>query len=105
MNPLLAFAVLYGVAVKNPVPCGNNVHGSSNVTFLCYQTDSQSHFVEFTDEKKAIRFVHNLRPYNRKDVFDIRIADGQKFIYNMTVYTYVKVDGKWQLINTHEVDE
>jgi hypothetical protein len=104
MNPLLAFAIYYGVALKTIIPCGNNVHGSPNVKFTCAEVQSQSHFVEFLDEDKALRFVHNLKPYNRSNSNDPRIEDGKRFIYDMTVYTYTKIDGKWTQINKHEVD-
>jgi len=104
MNPItLIFAVYYGVAVKTVVPCGNNVK-NPNVSYVCAEIQSQSHFVEFIDQDKALRFVHNLRSSNRQDGNDPRIEEHKPFIYGMTVYTFMKIDGKWTQINKHEVD-
>ena len=103
MNPLLAFAVMYDIGIRTPVPCGNNVHGSSNVTWFCYDATYQPHFVDFYDEAKALKFVNNLKPYNHTDIFDKSIVDNQRFIINMTVYTFIKVDGEYKLIDTHKV--
>src|SRR5216684_5973346 len=101
MNPIFIWAILYTISVRTPIPCGPNVHGSSNVSFSCYETNGESHFVEIDDEKKALQFVANLKPYNHFGPLDKTVQNNKRFIYGMTVEAFTKIDGKWTMINSH----
>ena len=103
MTPVFIYAILYTISVRKPIPCGDNVHGSANVTWSCYQTDEQSHFVEIDDTDKALRFVGNLKPYNHTDVQNKDVPDNKRFIWGLTVEAFTKIDDRWTLINTHKV--
>jgi hypothetical protein len=105
MTPVFIYAILYTVAIRTPVVCGSNIHGSPNVTFHCFETQGQSHFVEIDDEKKAIQFVANLKPYNHAYDLENGVPDNTRFILGLTAQTYTKIDGKWTMINEHKVGD
>ena len=93
---MLAWAVLYSVMIRQPMVCGDNVHGSPNVTFHCYQTTGESHFVEFTDLAKAQKFESNLAPYNYMHDLDHGVPDNQRFIEGLELHTFKKIKGIWK---------
>jgi hypothetical protein len=99
---MLAWAVAYAILVRQPMPCGNNVHGSSNVTFHCYETTGESHFVEFLDKSKADKFFANLSPHNLTDVFDPRVADNKRFISRLELHSFKEINGEWKDITPKE---
>ena len=105
MTPLFIYAILYTISVRTPIVCGDNVHGSSNVSFSCYETNGESHFVEIDDDQKALKFVANLKPYNHYGPLDKDVPDHKRFIWGLKVQAYTKMDGKWVMINEHEVTE
>jgi hypothetical protein len=106
MNPAFIFAILYTISVRTPIPCGPNVSCTGvSCSWSCYTTDGESHFVEIDDYDKAMRFVENLKPYNHYGPLDKDVPDHKRFIWGMKVQAYTKLDGKWTMINEHEVTE
>lgn len=104
MTPVFAWIILYTIAVRTPIPCGNNVSCAGiECTWHCYTTNGQSHFVEFHDEAKALKFVQNLEPHNFITTVDKNVPDNKKFIYGLSVLTYVKQGKKWIQVNEHQV--
>ncbi len=106
MTPVFAWLILYTIAVRTPMPCGDNVSCKGvDCSWSCYTATGESHYVEFTDEKKALKFVTNLKPYNFNNTLSKGVPDNKRFIYGLTVHTYVKQGKKWIKVNEHEVTE
>ncbi len=104
MTPVIAWLVLYTIAIRTPVPCGDNVSCSGvNCSWTCYETVGQNHFVEFTDEEKILKFVANLKPYNHRHTLTKTVPNNERFIYGLTVETYKKRGDKWVKINEEEI--
>lgn len=105
MNPLFIFVIWYTVAVRTPIPCGDNVHCSGvSCSWSCYESTGQTHAVEFTDEQKALKFITNLKPYNHVNTLSKNVPDNKRFIYGLTARTYVRDDNGYLLVNEHEVE-
>lgn len=105
MTPLFIYVILYSIVIRTPVVCGDNINGSPNVTFNCFETTGQSHFVEIDDEKRAKQFVANLAPYNHTDDLEKSVSNNTKFILGLTTQIYTKIEGKWILINEHKLGD
>ncbi len=104
MIPTFIYAILYTVALRTPMPCGDTIHCSGvSCTVSCYETTGQSHFVEIDNERKALQFIANLKPYNHAHALGKTVPDNKRFILGLTAQTYTKIDGKWTMVNEYEV--